>query len=85
MKKSAYLYSTLLLTILLGGCNSLDSDAKKAARLNHESIEYIKAADLQKAEELYKESRNIIASYKDTDKFEEFYTAYNSYMENSSK
>lgn len=80
MKKLVYLYIILFSLIPFSSCNSLDSDAEKAAKLNIESMEYTKKADLQRAEELYNESQRIIALYKDTDKFKEFYTAYNSYM-----
>lgn len=80
MKKLAHLCIIFLSLTWLNSCNTLDSDAEKAAKLNLESLECIKKADLYRADELYKESQKIISLYKDTDKFQEFYTAYNKYM-----
>lgn len=78
--KLAYSFIVLLLCILLSACSSVDSDAKKAAALNRESMEYIKEGDLSEAERAYKESQEIVSRYKGTEKYEEFYAAYNSYM-----
>lgn len=71
---------TIILLLLCVSCSSVDSDAKKAAELNLKSMDYIKKQDLQKAEELYKESQEIINKYKSTDKYTDFYTAYNKYL-----
>jgi len=79
MKKLVSLL-TIILLFLCASCSSLDSDAKRAAELNTESMDYIKKQDLQKAEELYKESQEIINQYKNTDKYKDFYTAYNKYL-----
>jgi len=84
MRKLAYLL-ILSLSVWLNSCNSLDSDAQEAAKLNLKSLECAKNADLQKAEELYKQSQEIIAQYKGTEKYQEFYTAYNNYMEENIK
>ncbi|MDR0823459.1 MAG: hypothetical protein LBN74_00060 [Prevotella sp.] len=81
MKQSAYL-AYLFVLIIFYACSSVDGDAKKAAELNKESLEYAKKPDLHKAEELYKESREIINKYKETDKYEEFQKAYHQYMRN---
>lgn len=72
--------SIIFIVILLTSCSSIDGDAEKAAKLNRKSMEYAKELKLEEAEKLYKESREIIARYKDTDKFEEFHMAYNKYM-----
>jgi hypothetical protein len=72
--------SIILIVILLTSCSSVDRDAEKAARLNRKSMEYARELKLEKAEKFYKESREIIARYKDTDKFEEFHIAYSKYM-----
>jgi hypothetical protein len=77
MKQPAFL---IFILFLFGACSSPDSDAKKAAGLNKKSLEYIKAQDLRKAEELYKESQHIIAGYKGSDKNEEFLKAYYKYL-----
>ena len=82
MKRLAYLPFTIFIFILLSlsACSSLDGDAKKAAELSKKSIDYAKDSDLQKAEELYKESQQIIDEYRKTDEYEEFQKAYNKYM-----
>lgn len=79
MRKLAFL-SIILLTILLSSCSSLESDAKEAAELNIQSLEYIKEQELEKAEEVYKEVQEIIARYKETEKYLEFYKLYSEQM-----
>ncbi|MBD8387682.1 hypothetical protein [Dysgonomonas sp. BGC7] len=79
MKKLALLFS-IILFVCLTSCSSVEGDAEKAASLNKESIDCIRNQDLQKAEELYKQSQEIIAQYKGTEKYEEFHTAYNKFM-----
>lgn len=64
----------------LTSCSSVDKDAKKAAELNKESLELIRMQDLENAEKKYSEAQAIISSYKDTENFEKFYSAYTSYM-----
>lgn len=66
--------------IVLSSCSSTDSDAKKAAKLNRKSMEYARELKLEEAEKLYQESREIVARYKDTEKFDEFHMAYSKYM-----
>lgn len=61
-------------------CSSLDSDAKKAAELNIKSLDYIKEQNLEKAEELYKASQEIISRYKETEQYKEFQRIYSEYM-----
>ncbi|NDV95086.1 hypothetical protein D0T84_09160 [Dysgonomonas sp. 521] len=75
----------IFILFLFFACSSLDNDAKKAAELNKQSIEYAKDADLQKAEELYKESQEIVNSYIGTDEYEEFRKLYHQYMEEAEK
>ena len=79
MRKLAF-FSVVLLTILLSSCSSVESDAKEAAELNLESLEYIKEQELEKAEEVYKEAQEIIARYKGTEKYIEFHKLYSEYM-----
>lgn len=86
MKRLAYLPFILFIFISfsLSACSSLDGDAKKAAELNKKSMNYAKDSDLQKAEELYRESQEIIDEYRKTDEYEEFQKAYNKYMSDES-
>ncbi|WP_108821011.1 hypothetical protein [Dysgonomonas sp. Marseille-P4361] len=79
MKKLAFLTITLF-TVLLSSCSSLESDAKEAAALNIQSLEYIKEQELEKAEEVYKEAQEIIARYKETEKYLDFYKIYSEQM-----
>ncbi len=72
--------SILFAVVVLSSCSSIDSDAKKAAKLNRKSMEYAKELKLEEAEKLYQESRGIVARYKDTEKFDEFNLAYSKYM-----
>lgn len=75
----------IFILFLFFACSSLDSDAKKAAELNKKSIDYAKSANLQKAEELYKESQEIVIRYEGTDDYDEFRKAYYRYMEETEK
>ena len=78
--KLPFLLTFISFILLFSSCSSVDSDAKKAVQLNKESIEYVKEGDLQEAERAYKESQEIFFRYKGTEKYEEFQTAYNTYM-----
>ncbi|HMM04293.1 hypothetical protein [Dysgonomonas sp.] len=78
--KLAFLLTFISLAILFIACSSVDSDARKAAQLNKESIEYVKEGDLQEAERAYKEAQEILSRYKGTEKYDEFQVAYNNYM-----
>lgn len=80
MKKFAFLSLVFGLFITITSCSSVESDAKKAAELNKKSLDYIKEQNLEKAEELYKESQEIIEQYKDTDQFVDFQRIYADYM-----
>lgn len=80
MKKTVYMLSVILVFTSLVACSSLDSDAKKAADLNKESIEYIREGDLENAEKAFKEAKEIITQYRETKEYEHFYEAYNKYL-----
>jgi outer membrane protein assembly factor BamD (BamD/ComL family) len=82
--KLAFLLTFIFLVILFTACSSVDSDARKAAQLNKESIEYVKEGDLEEAERAYKEAQEILSRYKGTEKYDEFQTAYNTYMHGES-
>ncbi|GAB6119484.1 outer membrane protein assembly factor BamD [Dysgonomonas termitidis] len=79
--KLAFLLTFISFIILFTACSSVDSDAKKAAQLNKESIGYVKEGDLEEAERAYKEAQEILSRYKGTEKYEEFQSAYNTYMQ----
>lgn len=80
MKKLTSLPVILLFVFVLSSCSSLDSDAKKAAELNKESLEYIRQQNLEKAEKAYKASQEIVSRYKGTEQYMEFHKAYSEYM-----
>jgi hypothetical protein len=84
MKKLVPLLTIIAILFCFSACSSVDGDARKAAELSRESLDEVKAQDLQKAEELYKESQDIIARYKGTDQYEEFFAAYNKYLSGES-
>lgn len=81
MKKRIFLYIPILM-LILSGCSSLDDDAKKAADYSRESIELVRTKDLDEAKEKYDKAQSIINEYKNTDKYQEFNTAYNAYLHN---
>lgn len=80
MRKVLFLFISLCFLIMFYACSSIDGDAKDAANLNKKSIGYIKENKLEKASDAYEQSQEIIARYKDTEQFDEFYTAYSNYM-----
>lgn len=80
MKKLASLYLIFFTLTLLSSCSSLDRDAKKAAKLNRKSLDYIKEQNLGKAEEAYRASQEIVAQYKGTEQYIEFHRIYSEYM-----
>ncbi|WP_029906606.1 hypothetical protein [Prevotella sp. 10(H)] len=78
--KLASLLIVIFSSLFFMACSTVDSDAKKAAELNKESIEYVKAGNLMEAERIYKESKEIVSRYKGTEKYNEFSKAYSTYM-----
>ena len=80
MKKLISLSVVAWMLLLFISCASVDRDAREAARLNKESMEYAKEGDLEEAERAYKDAQQIISDYKDTEYNEEFHAAYNKYM-----
>ncbi len=66
----------LPLFIVLFGCGNVKSDAKKAAKLTHKSIEQAAALKLEESEKTYKKAQKLIKKYnghKREDKFQLFY------------
>lgn len=80
-----YLFLALapVLSVLFTACSSVDNDAKKAAKLHIESVEYIQKNDLEGAEKLFQKSQQIIDKYKnstDTAEYSEFSKKYMLYL-----
>lgn len=80
------IYFLVLVTLSLCfiACSpSVESQAEEAARLNKESLKYVMENDLEKAEELFKESDAIVQKYKsskDTAEYNEFFSKYLLYL-----
>ena len=70
-----------LFVLLMVSCNSMKSDAKKAASLINKSIEHTHALKLDQAEKTYLKAQEIINSYKEKDKAIEFYELFVSYRD----
>lgn len=81
MHKFLYLALSIFSLGMFVACTSLEDDAKKAAELNRRSMGYAKENRMKDADETYKESQEIVAKYKDSDRFEEFYTIYSEQMQ----
>lgn len=60
---------------------SMDDDARKAAELSGLSTQRAVDNDWSTSNKYYQEAQEIIDKYRDSDKFEEFYTLYNNYLE----
>ncbi len=80
MKKRTLLYIFLLM-LIFAGCSSLEDDAKKAADYRKESIELVRAKQLDEAKEKYDKSQSIIDEYRNTDRYQEFYNVYNACLQ----
>lgn len=66
-------------------CNSMKSDAKKAASLINKSIEQTHELKLDKAEKSYLKAQKIINTYKEKDKAEEFYDLFVAFRDKERK
>ena len=73
------------IVLLLVSCNSMKSDAKKAASLINKSIEQTHALKLDDAEKTYLKAQDIINSYKEKDKSEEFYELFVAFRDKERK
>ncbi|MFV0469915.1 MAG: hypothetical protein ACK5MK_13430 [Dysgonomonas sp.] len=58
----------------------MDDDAKDAARLAKQSVEYSKNKDVDKAEKSFLECQDIIDKYRPTPQYAEFEMMYNKYL-----
>lgn len=75
-KKPLVYIVIFLLSFVVASCNKTESDAKKAAGLTNKSIEYTTEMELEKAEEAYKESQEILQKYENHKNEEEFLQYY---------
>lgn len=75
----------LLFLLLMVSCNSMKSDAKKAASLINKSIEQTHELKLDKAEKSYLKAQKIINTYKEKDKAEEFYDLFVAFRDKERK
>lgn len=75
------LLSIILLSIFLVSCNSMDSDAKKAAQLTNQSIEEMTTLKLDEAQISYKKAQDIIRKYEEKGKAGEFMPLYRMYRD----
>ena len=85
MINSFKLLAITFLLMLTVSCNTMDSDAKKAASLINESIEQTHALELEHAEKSFLKAQEIINKYKDNDKTEEFYQLFVTYRDKEKK
>lgn len=74
-------YVSILIVFIFASCSaSVDSDAKKAAELTRQSLDYTAKRELGKAEEAFEQSKLIRDKYIDSS--EEFYELYTKYLAN---
>lgn len=84
MNKIQHFFSILVLPAVLMfavSCGGVNSDAKKAASLTHESIEKTSQLKLEEAEKLYRKSQAIIKKYESHRKWEKFSKLYQQYRD----
>ena len=70
------LFAIALVTLTLVSCNSMKSDAKKAATLINKSIDKTHELKLKEAEKRYLKAQRIINKYEEKNKIEEFYKLF---------
>lgn len=73
--------SIAVIFIFLVSCNSMDSDAKKAAQLANQSIEEMATLKLDKAQISYRKAQDIIRKYEEKGKADEFMPLYRKYRD----
>jgi len=79
--KFVSLFGIFFFSLLFTACSSIESDAKKAAELDKESIIYTRKGDLEKAEKNYAEIKKIINKYEQNGQIKEFYKSYELYLQ----
>lgn len=74
-----------LFVLLVVSCNSMKSDAKKAASLINKSVKQTHALKFDKAEKSYLKAQEIINNYKEKGKTEEFYEIFIAFRDKERK
>lgn len=74
-----------LFVLMIVSCNSMKSDAKKAATLVNKSIEQSHDLKFDKAEKSYLKAQEIINKYKEKNKTEEFYELFIAFRDKERK
>ena len=74
-----------LFVLMIVSCNSMKSDAKKAATLVNKSIEQSHDLKFDKAEKSYLKAQEIINKYKEENKTEEFYELFIAFRDKERK
>ncbi|MDD2474665.1 MAG: hypothetical protein PHI32_02010 [Dysgonamonadaceae bacterium] len=78
-------FAIALISLTLVSCNSMKSDAKKAAILINKSIEKTHELKLKEAEKRYLKAQKIINKYEEKNKTEEFYKLFVAYRDKEKK
>ena len=73
--------SLLSLSLIFASCNRMEKDAEKAAKLTDKSIEQLHELKLQESEKSYKEAQEIIRTYEEKGKSDEFLPKYQKYRD----
>ncbi len=87
MNKSIMIKSTLVVIVMLVtmSCNSVESDAEKAASLINKSIEQSQHLKFENAEKNYLKAQEIIDKYVGKDNKVEFYEHFANYRDKEKK
>ena len=86
MRKCILKFLTITIVLFLAmGCNSIESDAKKAASLINKSIEQTHNLQLEEAEKNYLKAKEIINKYVEKNKTAEFYEHFASHRDKENK
>lgn len=83
MRKFKILFLAIIGSVLLSSCGkpSLEEDAQTAAELSNISNQRALDSDFSGAEKYYRDAQEIIDKYRNTDKFKDFFTLYNGFLE----
>lgn len=85
MRNSFKCLAVTTLFLLAVSCTSIDSDAKKAAKLINKSIEQTHAMKLEDAEKSFLKAQEIINGYNEKGKTEEFFQLFVTYRDKEKK
>ena len=83
MRKVKLFLGLFLLAIFMVSCSkpTLEDDARKAAYLTKQSMEYSMQNDFQNAESNYREVQKIMDKYRSSEDFEKFHETYNYFLQ----